>query len=597
MAVDTSQQAYQRFMASAMFAPGQSPPSYEEWAQQENAAETQRQGTQGGQSSVNGMQGGLNGGLTNINAGDGNTISSLMSQNGGSTTGSQVPGVMMSGQTTNTNANNGIISDNFKTQPAYNGNFTNTISNLGNLLNSPTNQTTNQSTNANAGGSDPISGLYQNLLGRAPDAAGLQYWQQQLNSGKSLQDISNAFMKTPEYQQRQQANIVPNPSTQAGTNPYGITTSNQFAASTNPYVQAAQQTSLANLAGAQTATAANRVNQSTPYSNLQYKQTGVDAQGNPIWSANQSLNPALQGTMNNLTGNLAASTANPFSVSNYQNKMVGQGPGFTNVGAAPNLQTKVGGTGMEGWDAATGLLMQRLQPQIDRSNAALDNQLANQGIMPGSEAYKNAKQQQAQSNNDLLTQAQLAGSQVQNTMFKQNVDAGTFTNQALTGQNTMNLGNTQFNNLTGQQGYANQLAGTQANNAALQNNYKQNYDAYNLPLTQLGAFNQATQPGYVNPANQAATTGPDYAGAYATSQAAAIAAQNAANAKTANTQNGLYSLGGAALLGGGLNTLGNGLVSAYNYFNPASYTSATDYMNTAGINPGTFTGSDFTMPF
>ena len=546
MAVDTSQQAYNQFMASAMFAPGQTPPSYEEWAQQENAAEAQRQGTQGGQSAVNGIQGGLNGGLTGTQTG-GTATSNIqnpnttlpvnmtdttplnvfgpentnMSQTDNSTTGSQVPGVTMAGQTTNANA---------------------------------------------SGANDPITGLYQSLLGRAPDAAGLQYWQQQLASGKSLQDISNAFMKTPEYQQRQQANIVPNPSTQAGTNPFGITTNNQFAASTNPYVQASQQTALGNLAGAQTATAANRVNQSTPYSNLQYKQTGVDAQGNPIWSANQSLNPALQGTMNNLTGNLAASSANPFSVAGTQNQMVGQGPSFTNVGAAPNLQTQVGGTGMEGWDAATGLLMQRLQPQIDRSNAALDNQLANQGIMPGSEAYKTAKQQQAQSNNDLLTQAQLAGSQVQNTMFNQNLGAGQFTNQALTGQNTMNLGNTQFNNLTGQQGYANQLAGTQANNAALQNNYGQNLGAYNLPLTQLGAFNQATQPSYVNPYTQAATTGPDYTGAYATSQAAALAAQNAANAKTANTQSGLYALGGAALTGGGLNALGNAASSAYNYF-------------------------------
>jgi hypothetical protein len=402
-------------------------------------------------------------------------------------------------------------------------------------------------------------------------------------------------MKTPEYQQRQQANIVPNPSTQAGTNPFGVTTNNQFAGSTNPYIQAAQQTTLGNLAGAQTATAANRVNQSTPYSNLQYKQTGVDAQGNPIWSANQSLNPALQGTFNNLTGNLAATTANPFSVSNYQNKMVGQGPGFTNVGAAPNLQTQVGGTGMQGWDAATGLLMQRLQPQIDRSNAALDNQLANQGIMPGSEAYNTAKQQQAQGNNDLLTQAQLAGSQVQNTMFNQNLNAGQFTNQALTGQNTMNSANTQFNNLNAQQGYANQIAGTQANNAALQNNYKQNYDAYNLPLTQMGAFNQATQPGYVNPYSQAATSGPDYTGAYATSQAAAIAAQNAANAKTANMQSGLYNLGAAGIMSGGIPALANAANSAYNYLNP-SYNTDTNNFFTNPVSGGTFDTSAFTLP-
>lgn len=430
-----------------------------------------------------------------------------------------------------------------------------------------------QNTGAAAGG-DQISALYQSVLGRAPDAGGLAYWQGQLNSGKSLQAIQAEMQASPEAK------------TNKAANPYGIPAGNQFANSTNPYVQAAQQTALGNLAGARTAVTANRVNQNTPYSSLQYTQTGTDAQGNPIWAANQSLNPALQGTMNNLTGNLARSSANPFSVAGTQNQTVGQGPSFANIGSAPNLQTKVGGTGMEGWDAATALLMQRLQPQIDRSNAALDNQLANQGIMPGSEAYKTAKQQQAQSNNDLLTQAQLAGSQVQNTMFNQNLGAGQFTNQALTGQNTMGLQNLGFNNAAGQQGYANQLAGTQVNNAAQQNNFGQNLAAYNNPLTQLGAFNQATQPGYVNPANQAATTGPDYTGAYATSQAAAIAAQNAANAKTANTQSGLYALGGAALTGGGLNTLGNNITGAYNYFtnnglnNP--FVSSTGYMNNIG---------------
>jgi hypothetical protein len=98
----------------------------------------------------------------------------------------------------------------------------------------------------------------------------------------------------------------------------------------------------------------------------------------------------------------------------------------------------------------------------------------------------------------------------------------------------------------------------QANNAALQQNYAQNLAAKNLPLSQLGAFQQATQPGYVNPYSQAAVTGPDYLGATATSNAAAIAQQNANIAKQNATTQGLYGLGGAALLGGGgLGSLGS----------------------------------------
>jgi hypothetical protein len=217
---------------------------------------------------------------------------------------------------------------------------------------------------------------------------------------------------------------------------------------------------------------------------------------------------------------------------------------------------------MEGWDKATGLINQRLQPQIAQSQERLTAQLANQGIAPGTEAYNRAMTLQGQQTNDLLTQAQLAGSQVQNQMQGQS------------------------------------LAQQQANNAALQQNYAQNLAAKNLPLNQLGAFQQATQPGYVNPYSQAAVAGPDYLGATATSNAAQIAQQNANIAKQNATTQGLYSLGGAALLGsGGLGNLGTGGVggsgllglgqSAYNTLfgnnglnNP--FTSSADYMNNIG---------------
>jgi hypothetical protein len=338
-------------------------------------------------------------------------------------------------------------------------------------------------------------------------------------------------------------------------------TSNPYANSTNPYIQAAQATTLGNMYGAQQATATNRINQNTPYSSLNYTQ-GVDANGNPTWTANQQLAQPLQQSLGNIQGQLAQSTANPFDVSQYQSSQVGQGPQFSQIGNAPNLQTQVQGTGMEGWDKATGLINQRLQPQIQQSNDRLTAQLANQGIAPGTEAYNRAMMQQGQKTNDLMTQAQLAGSQVQNQMFNQNVAAGQFGNTALNQQNANQLSNLGFNNLTGQQGFANQMAGTQANNAARQQNYTQALAQRNLPLQQLGAFQQATQPGYVNPYSQAAVAGPDYLGAYTTSNAAQIAAQNAANARTANTQAGLYGLGSAALLGsGGIGGLAGGIGS------------------------------------
>ena len=386
--------------------------------------------------------------------------------------------------------------------------------------------TAGQNVNQTASGAnDPISGLYTSLLGRAPDAAGLQYWNQQLQSGKSLSDITNAFKATPEYQQRQQSGgLTPNPSTQPYTNPYGITTGNPFASSTNPYIQAAQQTSLGNLASAQTATSANRVNQSTPYSNLQYTQTGTDAQGNPIWSANQSLNGPLAGAQSSLAQGVANQAAQGF---NPNTPSVGINPGQTYSDA----------------------IMQRLQPQQAHAAEMQAQSLANQGIMPGSDAYNNAMRTFQQGQNDQLTSAITGGIGV----------------------------------------------GLQAN----QQSFNQQLQQANLPIQQLGAFQQATQPGYVNPYTQAATSGPDYTGSYATSQAAAIAAQNAANAKTANLQNGLYGLGSSAILGGGLSTLANGASGAYNWLSglaSPTYNSSTSNFFTDPTSAGTFSGSNFTLP-
>jgi hypothetical protein len=296
---------------------------------------------------------------------------------------------------------------------------------------------------------------------------------------------------------------VTNTTSTAGT---GLS-SNPYAGSTNPYVQAAQATTLGNMAGAQAATAANRVNQYTPYANLQYTQTGTDAQGNPIWSATQNLNPMFQGTLNNIAQNAQQATQHP-------------------LGSGPQLQTNVGGTGTQGWDAATQLIMNRLQPQIAQQTESQKAALANQGIVPGTAAYDNAMRTFNQQQNDLLTSAQTQGAALQNQLFNQNLQAG------------------QFGNTAQQQMYANQLT------------------SQNAPLQQLGAFQSATTPGYVNPYSQAAVSGPDYLGAYTTSNAANIAAQNAANAKTANLQNGLFGLGSSAILGaGGIGNLGTSILN------------------------------------
>jgi hypothetical protein len=136
-------------------------------------------------------------------------------------------------------------------------------------------------------------------------------------------------------------------------NPYGT---NQFQGSTNPYINAAEASASGNLKNAAAATAANRVNQTTPYGNLQYSQTGTDANGNPIWTANQTLSKPLEDLTNT-------------SLVIYKKVLL------------IRCMALVGQT-------YSDAIMSRLQPTIQHQNEMSDQALANQGIVPGTEAIQ-----------------------------------------------------------------------------------------------------------------------------------------------------------------------------------------------------------------
>jgi hypothetical protein len=385
------------------------------------------------------------------------------------------------------------------------------------------------------------------------------------------------------------------------------------------YTGAAQQTAQGNLDAARVATAANRVNQVTPYGNLNYAITGSDPYGNPTWTATTSLSDVGQ----QLLGNQNATSLGLGSAINAQLGQVqdvmgrgfnpntpaiqygGQAPTLGQVGSAqqaqgvgqaqqaqgmgnaPTLQTGLDYQGMEGWDKATALLNQRLQPQIAQSEERLQAQLANQGIVAGTEAYNRAMTLQGQKTNDLLTQAQLAGQNVQQNMFGQSLQGGQFANQAMLGQNQAQGANTQLSNQAAQQNYANQIAGTQLGNQAAQQNYANQLSAnqqnnaamqqmfanqqagaglsnqaqqqaynqamtqYNMPLNTLSALRTGAQvqnPSFVNSANQATTSGADYLGASQMGYNAQMGDFNAKQAAQQNFNQGLMGLGGAGIM-------------------------------------------------
>jgi len=251
------------------------------------------------------------------------------------------------------------------------------------------------------------------------------------------------------------------------------------------YTGAAQATAAGNLAAAQTATAANRVNQVTPYGNLNYTQQ-TDSQGNPTWTATTTLSDVGQQLLNNQNNaSLGLGSAITSQLGNVQNTM---GQPFN-----PNLPQVGINAGQNYQDAA----MQRLAPQLQQSRELLTNQLANSGIPVGSEAYNRAQMNQAQKENDLLA--------------------------------------------------ANTTQGFNTGLAANQQAYNQALTNYNMPLNTLSALRTGSQvqnPTFQNVPQQATTGGADILGATTAAGNYNLANSNAQNAAQSGFNQGLMGLGG-----------------------------------------------------
>ena len=107
--------------------------------------------------------------------------------------------------------------------------------------------------------------------------------------------------------------------------------------------------------------------------------------------------------------------------------------------AAPTLQGQLDVSNLAQMPVNAGMtaqeaIMSRLDPQLQRQRAQLENQLANQGLVRGGEAYNVALQEQGQRENDLRTQAALQGLQLDMQARQQGLGEaqalGGFANQA-----------------------------------------------------------------------------------------------------------------------------------------------------------------------
>jgi hypothetical protein len=315
------------------------------------------------------------------------------------------------------------------------------------------------------------------------------------------------------------------------------------------YSGAAQQTSASDLA-------ANRLNQSNAYGSLNYSQTGTDQYGNPTYTQSQTLNPQLQSAINSNMGQLGQAFNAPqfqgqdMASQNYYGSRLNQQQ--YDPSTMVNTQfdrSQLGANSLPSYGINPGqtysdAIMQRLQPSQERQTQALDAQLANQGIMPGSKAYETAKTLAAQGQNDALTSAIVGGMgvglQANQQQFGQNYNVAA---ADLAARQAMNQQGMAGNSLAYQQQLANQGLGMQAQGQA----FNQSLAEAMLPYQQATALKGLASPSFAS----YATVGPtNYTGAMQNTYQGNLANANAQNAYQNSMTSGLFNLGGAALMGG-----------------------------------------------
>lgn len=375
----------------------------------------------------------------------------------------------------------------------------------------------------------------------------------------------------------------------------------------------------------------NNVNQVTPDGSLTFTQTGTKNYYDPytgktyeipLTTATQTLSPKQQaikdqedatnlnlgklansqssrlndllGKPFSLDGAPAAGNANNLKAPNYQQygsdpqlqTSVGAGQIQNKLGNAGDITRSYGGDYSRNVQQVQDALLSRLNPTIEQDRSALSQQLANQGIMPGSQAYQTAMDQMERNVNDQRTSVLLAAGQEQSRLagldqqqaqfqnsaqqqaYNQTLASGQFGNAAQQQAYEQALGKANLNNATKQQMWQNQNQATQGNNALAGQRYadqqtqfnaqntarnqwlQEQYQQRNQPINEISALlsgAQVTGPSFVNSANsQIATT--DVAGIINQDYQNRVGAYQQQQAQTNGILGGLFGLGSSLIM-------------------------------------------------
>ena len=257
------------------------------------------------------------------------------------------------------------------------------------------------------------------------------------------------------------------------------------------YAGAATATAAGNADAARIAAKANRVSQYNPYGSSVYT-SGVN--GDPDqWRQDVTLSPtgqALQGSQDRISLGLG--------------KLGEQGLGYVEQALnKPFDWGSVAKAPVNAGQTAQQAIMARLAPDLESRRAATASRLANQGIGVGTQAYDEALKADARQANDLQLQAALQGINLDTTARQQGIQEQSF--------------------------------------------------ARNEPLNMLNAVRsgaQAQNPTFQQVPAQATVAGPNLLGAAQSTYGGQMDAYNAQQAQQTGMMNGLFSLGGSALMGG-----------------------------------------------
>ncbi|MGO4619039.1 tail fiber domain-containing protein [Ensifer sp. 2YAB10] len=293
------------------------------------------------------------------------------------------------------------------------------------------------------------------------------------------------------------------------------------------------------------------INQVTPDGSLTYSQTGSTKWADPLngkvydlpnWTATQTLSPAQQAIkdqtdaaeknlatlannqsarLNDLLGRPidlsgAPAAGDPSKVGLPQYTGYGTGPTLqtslpnagniqTSIADAGKIQTSLGDSGpiTKSYDADIdttryeNALMERMNPQLAQSRSALETQLANQGLQPGSEAYNRAIDAATRQENDARIGAILNAGQEQSRLASLARDKAGFENSAQQQNFNQALAAAGFGNQAQAQQFGQNAAQLEANNAGQAQNFQQG-------LAAAGFGNDAMQQMFQN---QNTTTG------------------------------------------------------------------------------------------